>query len=217
VSRDDRSGQLNTLAAQGLLLDMDGVLVDSTGAVERHWARWAERRGVSFDEVMRYGQGSTSREVVARFVPAEEVAAEADWVEKLVLEPALELALPGALAALTQSWLPVAVVTSATRQSAEVRFERAGLPMPAILVAADDVTRGKPDPEPYLRGAALLGLPAKACVGVDDTAAGLASIRAAGAAPFGLTTTYPAERLSAAIATFPDLSSLHISQSGVTW
>jgi sugar-phosphatase len=208
---------VNFVAAQGLLLDMDGVLVDSTGAVERHWARWAERRGVSFDEVMKYGQGSPSREVVARFVPAEEVAAEADWVEALVLEPAVELALPGALEALTQTLLPVAVVTSAVRRSAEVRLERAGLPMPALLVAADDVRRGKPDPEPYLRGAALLGLPAEVCVGVDDTAAGLTSIRAAGAAPFGLTTTYPADRLTAAIATFADLSSLQITESGVTW
>jgi mannitol-1-/sugar-/sorbitol-6-phosphatase len=121
------------------------------------------------------------------------------------------------LAALTQSWLPVAVVTSATRQSAEVRFERAGLPMPAILVAADDVTRGKPDPEPYLLGAMRLGIDPRTCVAVDDTAAGLASIRAAGAAPFGLTTTYPASRLTDAIACFADLSCLQITPDGVTW
>jgi sugar-phosphatase len=213
----ESAGSVNFVAAQGLLLDMDGVLVDSTDAVERHWALWAERRGVPLAEVMKYGQGSPSREVVARFVPAEEVAAEADWVERLVLEPAEELALPGALAALTQTLLPVAVVTSAMRRSAEVRLERAGLPMPDLLVAADDVERGKPDPEPFLRGAELLGLSAAVCVGVDDTAAGLASIRSAGAAPFGLTTTYSADRLTAAVATFPDLSFLHISPTGVTW
>jgi sugar-phosphatase len=208
---------MNHVAAQALLLDMDGVLVDSTGAVERHWARWAARRGVSLDEVMVYGQGSTSREVVARFVPPEEVAAEAAWVEGLVLEPAVEVALPGALAALTQTWLPVAVVTSATLGSARVRLARAGLPMPEVIVSADDVDRGKPDPEPYLRGAALLGVDPAACVGVDDTAAGLASIRGAGAAPFALTTTYPASRLTEAIACLPDVAALEISSAGVSW
>ncbi len=207
----------NFVAAQGLLLDMDGVLVDSTGAVERHWARWAERRGVSLEEVMRYGQGSTSREVVARFVPAEDVAAEADWVEDLVLEPAAELALPGALAALTQTCLPVAVVTSATLRSARVRLARAGLPMPEVVVSADDVERGKPDPAPYLLGAARLGIDPAACVGVDDTAAGLASIEGAGATGFGLTTTYPASVLTAAVACFPDLTGLQITPSGVSW
>jgi mannitol-1-/sugar-/sorbitol-6-phosphatase len=201
----------------GLLLDMDGVLVDSTGAVERHWARWAERRGVSFDEVMRYGQGSPSREVVARFVPAEEVAAEAAWVEGLVAEPADEVALPGALAALTQKAMPVAVVTSATREAARIRLARAGLPWPSVLVAADDVERGKPHPEPYLLGASLLGIEPSDCLGVDDTAAGLESIRAAGGTPIGVLTTYTADRLGAAFAILPNLGAITITGSGVSW
>jgi sugar-phosphatase len=200
-----------------LLLDMDGVLVDSTGAVERHWARWAERRGVSLAAVLELGHGSPSREVVAQFVPAEEVQAEADWVEDLVLEETEEFALPGALAALSQTLLPVAVVTSATAQTARVRLGRAGLPMPAVVVSADDVRRGKPDPEPYRLGATRLGVDPSYCVGVDDTAAGLASILGAGAVPIGVHTTYPASVLAAAVAVLPNLASLTITSSGIAW
>jgi sugar-phosphatase len=215
VSSSPAPNGFRHISASALLLDMDGVLVDSTGSVERHWGRWAERRGVPLDEVMLYGQGSTCREVVARFVPAEDVAAEAAWVEGLVAEPGEEVALPGALAALTQNVLPVAVVTSAIRASARIRLERAGLPWPSILVAADDVERGKPHPEPYLLGASLLGVDPTGCVGVDDTAAGLESIRAAGGTPIGVLTTYTADRLGAALAILPNLGSLRVVAGGV--
>jgi mannitol-1-/sugar-/sorbitol-6-phosphatase len=212
----ERDG-LTHLPASGLLLDMDGVLVDSTGAVERHWAMWADRRGVPLAEVLRYGHGSPSREVVARFVPPEDVAAEADWVEGLVREPAEEHALPGALIALSQGLLPVAIVTSATTEVALIRLGRAGLPIPDVLVSADDVVRGKPDPEPYRLGAALLGVPAELCVGVDDTAAGVASIRGCGAAALALSTTYPASELTEALVCLPNLAVLQILADGICW
>ena len=103
------------LLAKAILLDMDGVLVDSTALVEEHWSQWAERRGLDASTVLRFAHGSPSRDVVGRFVPADEVRAEAAWVEDLALQPADEVALPGASAVLTQRVLPVAVVTSATR------------------------------------------------------------------------------------------------------
>src|SRR5450759_4207176 len=84
------------VSAKAVLLDMDGVLVDSTGMVEKHWSQWAERRGLDPTNVLRFAHGSPSREVVARFVPAHEVAVEAAWVEGLALLPADEVALPGA-------------------------------------------------------------------------------------------------------------------------
>jgi sugar-phosphatase len=214
VTAPDIVGQV---AARALLLDMDGVLVDSTGAVEEHWGRWAERRGVPLAEIMKYGHGSPSREVVAHFVPADQVAAEADWVEGLVLEPAEEVALPGALVALSQTLLPVAVVTSATTRTARIRLARAGLPIPEVLVSADDVARGKPDPEPYRLGATRLGIDPAYCVGVDDTAAGLASIRAAGGVPIGLLTTYPDAEFGDAVASLPSLAALTITAAGVAW
>ena len=204
-------------SAKAVLLDMDGVLVDSTGMVEKHWSQWAERRGLDPINVLRFAHGSPSREVVARFVPAHEVAVEAAWVEGLALLLADEVALPGAHAVLTQRVLPVAVVTSATRVVARLRLTRAGLPVPAVLVGADDVARGKPNALPYLRAAQLLHVAASDCVGVEDTPAGLTSIRAAGAQPLALLTTHRPDELSDALALLADLRSLRVMPAGVDW
>lgn len=166
---------------------------------------------------MKRHTGSPSREVVARFVPAEDVPFEAAWVDGLSLRPTDEVALPGAHAVLTQRVLPVAVVTSAAHAVARLRLTRAGLPVPAALVGADDVVRGKPDPLPYLRAAQLLQVAASDCVAVEDTPAGLASIRAAGAKPLALLTTYRADELSDALALLADLRSLRVLPAGVGW
>ena len=204
-------------SAKAVLLDMDGVLVDSTGMVDKHWSQWAERRGLDATTVLRFAHGSPSRAVVARFVPAHEVAVEAAWVESLALLPADEVALPGAHAVLTQRVLPVAVVTSATGVVARLRLTRAGLPVPAVLVGADDVARGKPDALPYLRAAQLLHVAASDCVGVEDTPAGLASIRAAGAKALAVLTSHRADELSDALALLADLRSLRVLPAGVDW
>ena len=203
--------------AKAVLCDMDGVLVDSTGLVEGHWAQWAQRRGLDATAVLRFAHGSPSREVVARFVPAEDVPLEAAWVDDLALLPTDEFALPGALAVLTQHVLPVAVVTSASHAVARLRLTRAGLPVPAVLIGADDVARGKPDPMPYLRAAQLLQVAASDCVAVEDTPAGLTAIRAAGAQPLALLTSHRADQLSEALALLTDLRSLRILPAGVGW
>jgi len=205
------------VSAKAVLLDMDGVLVDSTGLVEKHWSQWAERRGLDAATVLRFAHGSPSREVVARFVSAEDVPVEAAWVDDLALRPTDEVPLPGARAVLTQRVLPVAVVTSATHAVARLRLTRAGLPVPAVLIGADDVARGKPDPLPYLRAAQLLQVPASDCVAVEDTPAGLASIRAAGAKPLALLTSHRADELSDALALLADLRSLRVLPAGVGW
>jgi sugar-phosphatase len=205
------------VSAKALLLDMDGVLVDSSGLVEKHWSQWAERRGLDATTVLRLAHGSPSREVVARFVPAEEVLVEAAWVDDLSLRPTDEVALPGAHAVLTQRVLPVAVVTSATHAVARLRLTRAGLPVPVVLIGGDDVARGKPDPLPYLRAAQLLHVAASDCVAVEDTPAGLASVRAAGATPLALLTTHRADVLSDALALLADLRSLRVLPAAVSW
>jgi sugar-phosphatase len=206
------------VSAKAVLLDMDGVLVDSTGLVEKHWSQWAERRGLDPTTVLRFAHGSPSREVVARFVAAEDVPVEAAWVEGLALDSTtVEVALPGAHAVLTQRVLPVAVVTSATRAVARLRLTRAGLPVPAVLVGADDVARGKPDALPFIRAAQLLNVAASDCVAVEDTPAGLASIRAAGAKPLALLTTHRADELSDALALLADLRTLRVLPGGVGW
>jgi sugar-phosphatase len=205
------------LPARALLLDMDGTLVDSTDDVEKHWTLWAERRGLDPAAVLVHAHGSPTRETVARFVDASEVAAETAWVEDLSLHTDHEQALPGAFDLLSQRFLPVAVVTSATTAVAPVRLQRAGLPVPAVLVTADDVERGKPDPAPYLLAAARLGIAVGDCVGVEDTPAGVASLRAAGASALAVSTTFPAADLAAAIAVLADLAGLRVGPGAVWW
>jgi sugar-phosphatase len=207
------SGQI---AADALLLDMDGVLVDSNATVESHWSQWAARRGLPVAEVLRGAHGTPTRDNVARFVGADEVAAETDWIESLPVDGDDDVALPGAAAALSQGVMPVAVVTSAPNQVARWRLERAGLTVPAVVVGADDVALGKPDPAPYLRAAALLGVEPSRCVGVEDSRAGLAALHAAGVAALAVLTTFPAHELDA-LAHLPDLASLKIEPGQVRW
>jgi mannitol-1-/sugar-/sorbitol-6-phosphatase len=204
------------IAADALLLDMDGVLVDSNATVESHWSQWAARRGLPAAEVMRGAHGTPTRDNVARFVAADEVVAETDWIESLPVGGDDDVALPGAAAALSQRVMPGAVVTSAPNQVARWRLERAGLSVPAIVVGADDVARGKPDPAPYLRAAALLGVEPSRCVGVEDSRAGLAALHAAGVAAVAVLTTFPPDEL-VALAHLPDLASLVIEPGQVSW
>jgi mannitol-1-/sugar-/sorbitol-6-phosphatase len=205
------------VSARALLLDMDGTLVDSTDDVEKHWTLWAERRGLDPAAVLVHAHGSPTRETVARFVDASVVATETAWVEDLSLHTEHERALPGAADLLTQQFLPVAVVTSATRAVAPVRLRRAGLPVPGVLVTADDVERGKPDPAPYLLAAARLGVDPRDCVGVEDTPAGVASMLSAGVFALAVTTTFTATDLAAAVAALSDLAGLRVEPGAVSW
>lgn len=204
-------------SAEALLLDLDGVLVDSARTVEEHWSRWAGRRGLEASSVLRLAHGSPARDVIARFVAPGEVARETAWIEGLALEPSDEVALPGALVALSQSYLPVAVVTSAPRLGARLRLERAGLPVPDVVVSGDDVQFGKPHPEPYQKGAAMLDAAPRFCVAVEDTPAGIESARSAGTTPFAVLTTHPLELLSGAVAVLQDLSCLLIDRNGLRY
>jgi mannitol-1-/sugar-/sorbitol-6-phosphatase len=159
--------------------------------------------------VLGSAHGSPTRDNVARFVPAAEVDAETQWVESLDIDAALDRALPGAAAVLSQRVMPVAVVTSATHRAAGLRLHRAGLPVPEVVVGADDVSRGKPDPAPYLRAAELLGVDPGRCAGVEDSQLGLQSLRAAGVMALAVLTTFGADELDA-LAYLPDLGALEL-------
>lgn len=192
------------ITCKGLLADMDGVLVDSTPAVARVWSRWALKHNLDPESTVHRAHGRTSLASIQELLPHADAAAhiaENAWMERAEIEDIADVvALPGAkelLAALAPGQL--CVVTSATRALAEVRLRAAGLwGHVHALVTASDIDRGKPDPEPYLKGAAALRLPAQDCVVIEDAPSGVRSGKSAGARVLALrTTTADAALLSA--------------------
>jgi len=174
-----------------MLFDLDGVLVDSTPAVARVWAWWAREHGFNADEVVEQAHGRPSIATIRELLPNSDYEAENREVERREIED-IEgvIALPGALKLLEA--LPLdrwAIVTSCTRRLAEVRIGAAELPKPKYLVTSNDVRRGKPDPEPYLKGAQLLAVPAEECVVFEDAPAGIRGGKGAGARVVALRTT----------------------------
>jgi mannitol-1-/sugar-/sorbitol-6-phosphatase len=192
------------LTCKGLLFDMDGVLVDSTPAVARVWARWAVRHNVEPGFAVQMAHGRPSLASIQELLPhvgSEAQLAENDWMEQAEIEDVADVvALPGArelLSALAPGQF--AVVTSATGKLAEVRLRAAGLSgYVRNLVSATDIMRGKPAPEPYLKGAATLGLPSAACVVIEDAASGTRSGKSAGSRVVAVRTTSTDKELIAA-------------------
>ncbi|WP_399882936.1 HAD family hydrolase [Streptomyces sp. BBFR51] len=197
--------------AQALLFDNDGTLVSSLESVRRCWTRWAVEYGITAEEFGRVElHGRPAAEIAADLLPADVVPQAVARIEQLEVEDVpnggVHL-LPGTREFLDA--LPAdrwAVVTSATRRLAEARLEAVGI-LPKTLVAADDITRGKPDPEPYLLGARALGVDPAACVVFEDAPAGLQSGRAAGMTTVALATTHRADELDADLVV-TDLSAL---------
>ena len=174
-----------------LLFDLDGVLINSTPAVARVWSGWASEHGFDPEEVVARAHGRPSLTTIRDYLPSANHELENREVERREIED-LEgvIPLPGALDLLDS--LPPdrwTIVTSCTRALAEVRIRAARLPLPKRMITSNDITHGKPNPEPYLKGAALLGFPAPECIVVEDVPAGVRAGKAAGARVIGFKTT----------------------------
>ena len=183
-----------------VLFDLDGVLVESREATERVWLEWAARNGIEEEELRSAMHGVRSVEVVRALRPELDAVVESDAIERRQAEDLVGLrAIPGAAEALLAVKEDrVAVVTSATRELAAARLGAVGMALPAVVVYAGDVGRGKPDPEGYLTAAERLGVdPAEALV-VEDSPPGVQAGRAAGAATVAVTSTHDAAELTAA-------------------
>ena len=183
-----------------VLFDCDGVLVDSTASVERAWRRWAAGHGLDADAIVSAAHGRRTEDTLRELGVRGDLAAEAEALERAEIADASGVsAFPQAAAVLPKlppgSW---AVVTSGTRSLARSRLAAAGLPLPAVLVTADDVAAGKPDPEGYLEAARRLGRPPADCLVLEDAPAGVQAALAAGMRVVGLPTTHRAEELAAA-------------------
>ena len=182
---------MTEITCGALLFDLDGVLVDSTPAVIRVWSRWAIARGFDPNEVVRKAHGRPSIATIRDYLPHADAEIENREVERGELEDLDGVVpLPGARELLSslppERWT---VVTSCTRRLAQTRLRAAGLPVPDRLVTCDDIENGKPDPEPYLKGASFLGFSPKDCVVVEDAPAGIGSGKAASARVIACRTT----------------------------
>ncbi len=200
-----------TFRCSAVLFDLDGVLIDSTRSVERQWRAWAKEKGIDAEKVIAIAHGVRALEVIRAIAPhldaEEEVrrleAREAgDQVDVVVMPGAIEFSnsIPNG------QW---GVVTSGTRALASARLQLGGFQAPKVLVTADDVVNGKPHPEPYLRGAQLLGVKPEECLVIEDAPAGIRAAHAAGMKVVGFASTYHPEKLlqaDAVIAGFRELS-----------
>jgi sugar-phosphatase len=193
---------------QGILFDMDGILISSLGSVERSWTIWAEMRGIDPESSLKTAHGRRAIETVAMLRPDLDCEAELKIIEDLEIADNEGLrALPGVCELLRS--LPAdrwTVVTSATEKLARARLADGGIPVPTRLVTANQVTRGKPHPEPFIAGAALLGFKPENCVVFEDSASGVIAGRAAGCTVIATTFSHPVESLEAAHYLIEDLT-----------
>ena len=193
-----------------VLFDLDGVLVESREATERVWLAWASRNGIDEDALRSAMHGVRSGDVVRALRPDLDAVAEAGDIERAQAEDVAGLAaIPGAVLALRAlRGDRVAVVTSGTRALALARLGAVGIEPPPVVVFADDVVRGKPDPEGYLTAARRLGVDPVEALVVEDAPPGIEAAKAAGMAAVALPSTHAREELGRADVVLDSLEAL---------
>jgi mannitol-1-/sugar-/sorbitol-6-phosphatase len=188
------------VSAQGILFDMDGVLISSIGSVRRCWQRWAKMYGVPNAEEYEVPHGMRAIEIVKILRPDIDPREGLRAIEDMEVEDIADLKVLPGVKTLLESLPPErwAIVTSSTHRLLLARLKAAGLPLPDRIISGDVVERGKPDPEPYRRGAGLLGFRPEECVVVEDAPSGVGSGVAAGCRVLGVLGTHSAEELHGA-------------------
>ena len=185
---------------RGLLFDMDGVLISSLGSVERSWEIWAQQHGLDVTETIKAAHGMRAIDTVRKLWPAGDHAAELKTIEDLEVADTSDLKILAGVSRILQAVPPKywTIVTSATDRLARARLAHAGIPVPEKIITGDMVSRGKPDPEPYIKGAEILGVPPSECVVIEDSSSGAKAGRAAGCKVLATTFSHSIEALSAA-------------------
>jgi sugar-phosphatase len=205
-----------SFACKAILFDLDGVLVNSAECVERTWRNWAARHRIDPEKVIAHAHGRRTIETVQLVAPELSVDAELatlEHSEAMTSEGVYEI--PGARELLEM--LPAdrwAVVTSGVRAVAEFRVRYTRLPTPSIMICAEEISRGKPDPEGYLTAATRLGRSPEDCIVIEDAPAGIEAAHNAGMRAIAIAGTYPAHRLGEAAAVVEQLSDLTILYDG---
>ena len=190
---------------KGFLFDLDGTLINSIPAVDKAWRTWAKRHNLDGDKVLSVIHGRPARESVSQLLataPPEVIDNEVAWLERYESENTQgTVALPGSiplLNTLKKLAIPWAIVTSGTLPVARARIRAAGLPQPPLLVTPELVTKGKPDPEPFILGARKLGLEPDQCIVFEDAPAGVKAGNRAKAKVIALMTHFSLDDLQEA-------------------
>jgi mannitol-1-/sugar-/sorbitol-6-phosphatase len=192
--------ELICVETKGILFDMDGVLVSSIGSVVRCWRRWAKMYDIPDADTYEVPHGMRAIDIVKSLRPDIDPEEGLRVIEDMEIEDTADLIVLPGVKKLLES-LPVerwAIVTSATKRLMLGRLKVAGLPVPERIISGDMVERGKPDPEPYRRGAALLGFRADECIVVEDAPSGVGAGKAAGCRVLGVLGTHMDEELKEA-------------------
>lgn len=185
---------------RGILFDMDGVLVSSLGSVERSWKKWGEMRGVDGGLAIKTAHGQRAIDTIRLLRPDLNDLEELELIEKIEIDDKDDIEVLKGVERLLES-LPETywtIVTSATERLARARLGYAGLKVPTHIITADMVALGKPNPEPYLKGAALLGLKPEECLVIEDSTSGAKAGHAAGCKVLATLFSHTVENLSAA-------------------
>lgn len=205
---------------KGLLLDLDGTLVDSNAAVDRAWMQWCARNGIEFKAASKIYHGRPAGDSIRELLVGaseEKITQEIEWLQhKESSDVEGVILLPGTTSFLREVQrlgIPWAIVTSGTLPVANARIIAAGIPVPPVLVTPERVQNGKPDPEPYLLGAQELGLLPEECLVFEDAPAGLIAGHKAGAQTIAVLSQFAASQMPASSAYVRNLTEVEFEQS----
>ncbi len=185
---------------EAILFDLDGVLVDSRACVEKHWKQWALRNDLDPEYVLSNIHGKRIHENIRLLTPHLNPEEESQWISSREqfdtdgvheIEGAKDLlnSLNGNL------W---AIATSGNFHTANTRITHTHLPKPKVLITADDVKEGKPNPEPYMKAASNLGIKPCSCLVIEDAPSGIKAAKSAGMSCIAVATTHAASLLKKA-------------------
>ncbi|GCF11802.1 HAD-IA family hydrolase [Dictyobacter arantiisoli] len=210
-----KNKDVKILTCRVVLFDLDGVLVDSIANVERHWSEWARRHQLDVTHVLSHIHGRRTIDSIPELAPALPAELEARYLNDMqTLDTRDVVAMPGAKELLNQlapeQW---AIVTSGPATLARARLRAAKLPLPRFLISGNDVTKGKPHPEGYLKGAAMMNADAEDCLIIEDTIPGVEAAHAAHIPSIAVGATYPHTEPGKADLWIPSLALLHVVDS----
>ncbi len=206
------------IECDAILFDLDGVLLDSTECIKNTWKMWGEQHGIPLETIMAVAHGRRAVETIQLVAPhlsaEDEAKPLSDW-EAVNTEGVyvIEGALPLVSGLPPDGW---AIVTSGTKGIAVARLRCTGLPIPDIMITADDVVNGKPDPEPYLAASNLMQISADRCVVIEDSPAGIEAAHTAGMHAVAVAFTHPRHELLMADAIAENISDIQITDGNIS-